>query len=84
MVISAVTHLYMSNQRLDQLEEKLAYLEAANAELSEEIFRQQQEITTLTKAHHQLLERFAELQQADSDAIPGSKPTALEQRPPHY
>ena len=84
MVISAVTHLYMSNQRLDQLEEKLAYLEAANAELSEEIFRQQQEIATLTKAHHQLLERFAEMQEADSDAISGSKPTALEQRPPHY
>lgn len=74
----------MSNQRLDQLEEKLAYLEVANAELSEEIFRQQQEITTLTKAHHQLLERFAELLQVDSDAVSGSKPTAIEQRPPHY
>ena len=83
-MISAVTQLTMSNQRLDQLEEKLAYLEVANAELSEEIFRQQQEIATLTKAHHQLLERFAELLQADSDAVSGSKPTAIEQRPPHY
>ena len=84
MAISAATQLHMSIQRLDQLEEKLAYLEAANAELSEEIFLQQQEIATLTKAHHQLLERFEELQQADSNVISGSKLTALEQRPPHY
>jgi len=74
----------MNDQKFAQLEEKLAYLEAANAELSEEIFRQQQEIATLTKAHHQLLERFAELQQSDSDAVSGSKLTAMEERPPHY
>ena len=34
----------MSEQRLLMLEEKLAFVEMANLELEEEIFRQQQEI----------------------------------------
>jgi uncharacterized coiled-coil protein SlyX len=74
----------MNDQRLDQLEEKFAYLEAANVELSEEIFRQQQEIAILTKAHHQLLERFAELKQADSEVGTATKQSAVNQKPPHY
>lgn len=72
----------MSSQRLSELEEKLAYLEAGNAELSEEIYRQQQEIVALTKAHQQLLERFAELQQQSSKS--NSEQSMLIEQPPHY
>ena len=52
----------MSEDRFEQLEEKLAYLEMANAELGEEIFRQQKEIDVLTKAHRTMLERVEVLQ----------------------
>ena len=72
----------MSSQRLSELEEKLAYLEAGNAELSEEIYRQQQEIVALTKAHQQLLERFTELQQQSSKS--NSEQSMLTEQPPHY
>ena len=72
----------MSSQRLSELEEKLAYLEAGNAELSEEIYRQQQEIVALTKAHQQLLERFEELQQQSSKS--NSEQSMLIEQPPHY
>ena len=72
----------MSSQRLSELEEKLAYLEAGNAELSEEIYRQQQEIIALTIAHQQLLERFAGLQQQSSKS--NSEQSMLIEQPPHY
>jgi SlyX protein len=72
----------MSSQRLNELEEKLAYLEAGNAQLSEEIYRQQQEINVLTKAHQQLLNRISELQ-ALSEKLNGQGLVPLEQ-PPHY
>ena len=71
----------MSSQRLNELEEKLAYLEAGNAQLSEEIYRQQQEISALTKAHHKLIERIDELQQGEK---PNSQNSELVEQPPHY
>ena len=39
----------MSEERFQALEEKLAFVEMANAEMGDEIFRQQQEIEVLTK-----------------------------------
>ena len=74
----------MSQRRLDELEEKLAYMEASNAQLSDEIYRQQQEISALTKAHHQLLERFAELQQAEAESKANPAGSTASERPPHY
>ncbi len=73
----------MSDQRLDVLEEKLAYLEASNAEMSEEIFRQQQEIAALTKAYHQLLGRLQNLEDAEADMANGRGAVSIE-KPPHY
>ena len=73
----------MSDQRLDALEEKLAYLEASNAEMSEEIFRQQQEIAALTKAHQQLLGRLQNLEDAEADTANGMGAVSIE-KPPHY
>ena len=71
----------MSSQRLNELEEKLAYLEAGNAQLSEEIYRQQQEISALTKAHHKLIERIDELQRGEKSNSHNSEPI---EQPPHY
>ena len=74
----------MDNDRMDRLEEKLAYLEASNAELSDEIFRQQQEIAVLTKAHHQAIERLQNLEDAKSDGVSGQSGSNAMDKPPHY
>ena len=73
----------MSDQRIDALEEKLAYIEASNAEMIEEIFRQQQEIAALTKAHHQSIARLQNLEDAEVDAGNGMGAISME-KPPHY
>ena len=65
-------------QRFEQLEEKLAYLEMNNAELNDEIFRQQKDIDALTKAHRSLLERLETLQDVAAEG------EVQEDRPPHY
>ena len=74
----------MDIDRLDTLEEKLAYLEASNAELSDEIFRQQQEIAALTKAHHQAMERLQSLEDTEAEAIAGQGGSIAIDKPPHY
>lgn len=74
----------MDIDRLDTLEEKLAYLEASNAELSDEIFRQQQEIAALTKAHHQAIERLQSLEDTEAEAIAGQGGSIAIDKPPHY
>ena len=74
----------MDTDRLDTLEEKLAYIEASNAELSDEIFRQQQEISALTKAHHQAMERLQSLEDAEAEAIGGQGGSIAMDKPPHY
>lgn len=65
-------------QRFEQLEEKLAYLEMNNVELNDEIFRQQKDIDALTKAHRSLLERLETLQDVAAEG------ELQEDRPPHY
>lgn len=73
----------MSDQRIEALEEKLAYLEASNAEMSEEIFRQQQEIAALTKAHLQTTARLQNLEDAEAEAT-NNMGGASAEKPPHY
>jgi SlyX protein len=73
----------MSDQRIEALEEKLAYLEASNAEMSEEIFRQQQEIAALTKAHLQTIARLQNLEDAEAEATNNIGGASTE-KPPHY
>ena len=69
----------MSEERFQELEEKLAFFEMTNAELGDEIFRQKKEIDTLTKAHRNLLQRIESLQDTvdQGDQEEG-------ERPPHY
>ena len=69
----------MSEERFQSLEEKLAFVEMANAEMGEEIFRQQQEIEMLTKAHQMLLQRVESLQDTA-----GQDKEDNNERPPPY
>lgn len=75
------------DKRFEAFEEKLAYLEMTNAQLEEEIFRQQKEIDALTKAHRSMLERIEVLQDssAERDALGQDDSGAgAGERPPHY
>ena len=65
-------------QRLDQLEIKVAYLEQANADLSDEMFRQRRELEALREQLSVLAGRF-EAAQAQPTAY-----TPEEEKPPHY
>jgi len=68
----------MSEERFQELEEKLAFVEMASTEMGEEIFRQQQEIEALTKAHQTLLQRLESLQDTADQGGDNVE------RPPHY
>lgn len=62
---------------LEQLQTKIAFLERANADLSDVVFRQQQELRALASRIHEVVER---LEAAQSD----ERPQSLNERPPHY
>ena len=66
------------DEALEQLQTKIAYLEQANAELGDLVFRQHLELKALGKRIDALAERLsaalAEERRAGSD----------EERPPHY
>jgi len=66
------------NEIIERLEIKLAYLESANGELSDVVYRQQKEIDTLRERLNALLGRFEEAQAKISEW------TAEEEKPPHY
>jgi SlyX protein len=69
----------MNAESLEQLETKIAYLEHANAELSDVVFRQQRDIDAL---RNQIAALAARVQAGrDSDITPL---TAEEEKPPHY
>ena len=63
---------------LERVESKIAFLEVANAELSDELYRQSQ----LIEALQAKLDRLSDqLTAAQSDLAPR---TAEQERPPHY
>jgi len=66
------------NERLEQLESKLAYLERGNQELGDMVYRQQQALDELTAR----LERLADLLQAVAERP--REYSAEEEKPPHY
>jgi uncharacterized coiled-coil protein SlyX len=68
----------MQPDPLEQIETKIAFLERANAELSDVVFRQHREIEALRARINALVERF-EAAQSDERAR-----TPEEERPPHY
>jgi SlyX protein len=68
----------MNQETLEQIQTKIAFLERANADLSDVVFRQQQEIRALGARIKEVSER---LESAQSEERP--RP-AQDERPPHY
>jgi SlyX protein len=69
----------MTPEALERLETKIAFLEGANAELSDVVYRQRQEIDALKAS---ILALHARLDSAQTD---GGRPYTLEEeKPPHY
>jgi SlyX protein len=68
----------MNEQELERIETKIAFLERANAELSDVVFRQHQEIEALRA---QVVGLAARIDAAQSDS---GASTPEEDRPPHY
>jgi SlyX protein len=66
------------SETLDRIEIKIAYLERANAELSDVVYRQSKEIEALHARLSELIERF-EIAQERAAADP-----PLDEQPPHY
>jgi SlyX protein len=62
----------------DRLELRIAYLERANTDLSDVVYRQQQEIDALRLQLASLLARF------DADRSEQTQYSPEEERPPHY
>lgn len=66
------------NERLDQLEIKIAYLEQANVELSDELIRQRHDVEALRE---QLLALTGRLEAAQAQP---TGYTTDDEKPPHY
>jgi len=65
-------------QKLEQIETKIAFLERANVELSDVVFRQHREIETLRA---QVLGLTARIEAVQSES---TVRTPENERPPHY
>ncbi len=80
MVPALISHYAcgMSSDRLDAIEEKLAHLERALAEISDVVVRQQKELDQALERNQRLGDKIAAL---ESDFGPSA--TAYE-KPPHY
>jgi len=68
----------MNEESTERLELKIAYLERANGELSDVVYRQQQDIDALKLELANLVQRFESLKDAPTEY------SAEEERPPHY
>jgi SlyX protein len=66
------------NERLDQIEVRIAFLEQANTQLSDTVYRQEQELNTLRAQIGALLQK---LETAQSQLTAW---TAEDEKPPHY
>jgi SlyX protein len=69
----------MNSDALERIETKLAFLESANVELSDVVYRQQQEIRALRLRLEALTQRI----EAAAEAAEPLR-TPEEERPPHY
>jgi SlyX protein len=68
----------MNDEAVERIELRIAYLENANNELSDVVYRQQQEILEMRERMGLLVNRFDELENKPRDW------TASEEKPPHY
>ena len=68
----------MSTEAIERLEMKIAFLERANNDLSDVVYRQQREIQGLRARIEALAERVGSMRSADEGRTPE------DERPPHY
>jgi SlyX protein len=68
----------MNGEDVERLESKIAFLERANNELSDVVYRQHREIQALRERLEALAERF------DSVTDTEERRTPEDERPPHY
>ncbi|MDP8986307.1 MAG: SlyX family protein [Pseudomonadota bacterium] len=68
----------MNDESLEQIQTKIAFLERANADLSDVVFRQQQEIRALGARIKEVSERLETAQSEERQRPPD------DERPPHY
>lgn len=68
----------MDSEALEQIQSKIAFLERANTELSDVVFRQQQEIWALAARLKEVSARLQTVQSGDDEGTPE------DERPPHY
>ena len=66
------------NEAIERLEVKIAFLEATNNELSDVLYRQQQELDALRGRLKSLADRFDEFQNKPREWA------AADEKPPHY
>jgi SlyX protein len=66
------------NESLEKLETRIAYLEQANADLGDVVYRQQREIDALRDRLTTLVGRLESAQSTDRPWSPA------EEKPPHY
>ena len=66
----------MTNETIERIELKIAFLERANTELSDVVYRQQQEIAALDERLARLTSAVELMKQAPGEPV--------EERPPHY
>jgi uncharacterized coiled-coil protein SlyX len=66
----------MNSEELERLELKIAFLERANNELSDVVYRQHREIQALRERVDGLAQRF--------DSVTEERRTPEDERPPHY
>jgi uncharacterized coiled-coil protein SlyX len=70
----------MTSDALERIETKIAFLESANAELSDVVFRQHREIEVLRAQLQALVERVGAIRSEGG----GEERTPEDERPPHY
>jgi uncharacterized coiled-coil protein SlyX len=68
----------MNSETIERLETKIAFLESANVELSDVVYRQSLEIQSLRGRLDALAQRV------DAAQTPETARTPEEERPPHY
>jgi SlyX protein len=68
----------MSSDAFERIETKIAFLESANAELSDVVFRQSREIEALRAQIQALAERVGSMRSEEGARTPE------DERPPHY
>jgi SlyX protein len=68
----------MHDENLERIQTKIAFLEKANADLSDVVYAQQAEIRALLARLNSLSERIEAVQYAERER------SADDERPPHY